>query len=471
MTSAEVAAAYRAGVVADDTFCWKDGMGDWLPLVEIAELAAACGAGKAAPAPVSVAPAPAPALAPIRAPLGGAVAATAASAPGNGSGPGLAAASTPLAARRAGGRAGGGDLFGGIAQAGSEEDVLTSAPVGIPQPHDEAQKMTGERNENSVLFSLAALTSGPGVAKAKPVPGQEASGLIDIKQLSAQLNSSAEEKKRSRIDDIMNLAGGGAFSPSLHTAPVMSAPAIPDFAAEALAPAAPPPRSRAIIFGAVFLGLVVIVGAIGTAVTLMGKGSETAGNAKTGSSAAASETAASASVAMASPSATDATGSSSAATAATDSAPTASATGKSATTSRKAAAAAGAGETAATTPTAPPKETSLAAAMAGAATPPAAAPATPAAGSDQPFNMGEAKARLGAAAEGAQSCKKGDGATGTGRVVVVFAPSGAAQSATISGPPFQGTPTGNCVAARFRGVHVPAFSGSPFSVSKSFTIN
>jgi len=27
------------------------------------------------------------------------------------------------------------------------------------------------------------------------------------------------------------------------------------------------------------------------------------------------------------------------------------------------------------------------------------------------------------------------------------------------------------VASRFRGAHVPAFAGSPFSVSKSFTIN
>jgi len=53
----------------------------------------------------------------------------------------------------------------------------------------------------------------------------------------------------------------------------------------------------------------------------------------------------------------------------------------------------------------------------------------------------------------------------------MFAPSGAAQSAAINGPPFEGTPTGNCVAARFRTVRVPAFSGSPFSVSKSFTIN
>src|ERR1022692_2953486 len=36
-------------------------------------------------------------------------------------------------ARRAGGRAPTGALFGGVAQAGSEEDVMTSAPAGMPQ--------------------------------------------------------------------------------------------------------------------------------------------------------------------------------------------------------------------------------------------------------------------------------------------------------------------------------------------------
>jgi hypothetical protein len=94
-----------------------------------------------------------------------------------------------------------------------------------------------------------------------------------------------------------------------------------------------------------------------------------------------------------------------------------------------------------------------------------------AAQADQPFNMGEAKSRLAAAAASAQTCKKGDGPVGTGHAVIVFAPTGGAQSVTINGPPFEGTPTANCVAGRFRGVHVPAFSGSPFSVSKSFTIN
>jgi hypothetical protein len=90
--------------------------------------------------------------------------------------------------------------------------------------------------------------------------------------------------------------------------------------------------------------------------------------------------------------------------------------------------------------------------------------------SDAPFNMGEAKSRLAAAAAAVQSCKKGD-VTGTGRVIVVFLPNGSAQSATVTGPPFEGTPAGGCVAARFRGVRVPAFGGSPFSVAKSFTIN
>ena len=81
-----------------------------------------------------------------------------------------------------------------------------------------------------------------------------------------------------------------------------------------------------------------------------------------------------------------------------------------------------------------PKESSLAAAMAGGA-----AAAGGGGGAAEPFNMGEAKARLAAAATAAQGCKKGDGPTGTGRVVVLFCvadSAGAAQSATsVSGPP------------------------------------
>jgi hypothetical protein len=103
------------------------------------------------------------------------------------------------------------------------------------------------------------------------------------------------------------------------------------------------------------------------------------------------------------------------------------------------------------------------------AAPPARAIAV-AARSDQPFNMGEAKSRLGSTADGAQSCKRGD-ISGTGHVVVTFSPTGSVQSAVVDGPPFEGTPAGACVASRFRAVRVPAFSGSPFKVRKSFTIN
>ena len=84
--------------------------------------------------------------------------------------------------------------------------------------------------------------------------------------------------------------------------------------------------------------------------------------------------------------------------------------------------------------------------------------------------MGEAKAKLGGIASGVQSCKKGD-TSGSGRAVVTFAPSGLVQSVAVSGAGFEGTPTGACIGGRFRSARVPPFSGSPFSVSKSFSIN
>jgi predicted Zn finger-like uncharacterized protein len=454
MTEQDIVEAFQANVVTEETFCWRDGMDDWLPLAEISQLSEAVGAARAA----------------MAAPAGMAAAS-------NGSGAAQAAAQ---AARRAGGRAGGGDLFGGAAQAGGEDEVMTSAPVGMPERHPgpppDASKMTGERNENSVLFSLSALTS-KGTGPTKPTtPGAEASGLIDIRQLSAQLHST-DDKKKSRIDDIMNLAGGGAFSPSL-SGPILAAPSVSEYASpeETAAPAAGQSRGRGVVIAAAGAGLLVIVGAIGAAVMLMRKG-ETADKDKAAASASAAEVAsggpasgsAGSAAASAPPSATDTPAAS--ASAAPAAQPTAEAPKVAANTAKAAAAAKDSPAPAAAAP-APAKDNSLAAAMAGAATPaPAAAAPAAAAGGSEPFNMGEAKARLAAAASAAQGCAKPGGPTGSGRIVVMFAPSGAAQSATISGPPYEGTPTGACVAARFKAVHVPAFSGSPFSVSKSFSIN
>ena len=86
------------------------------------------------------------------------------------------------------------------------------------------------------------------------------------------------------------------------------------------------------------------------------------------------------------------------------------------------------------------------------------------------FNLGAARARLTEIASGVQSCKETGDARGIGRVVVTFSPSGDTRSAVVSGSPFEGTPTGACVADRFRGARVPPFWGDPFPVSKSFTI-
>jgi predicted Zn finger-like uncharacterized protein len=430
MSNDELVAAYRAGTVDDETYCWKDGMDDWLPIREIAALYDACkGGGESRPASAQ---------------QSGGSGRTAAAANGSGANP------APVAARRAGGRAPSADLFGGAAQAGGEDDVMTSAPAKMPQAHEDA-KLIGARNENSVLFSLNTLTGKSD--RPPPPPDSEASGLIDIRQLSAQLGSGEETKKKgSRVDDIMNLSSGGAFSPTL-TAPALAAPPIESYAAVAeKASLAPSSKGRGLLVLAGLGGVAFVALAVTAAMTLMrGKGDETAEKERPAASASAAG--------IAAPSEPTAAAS---ASAAPEEAPGAASAASAASAPKEA-------------PSAAPSATVAAAAPVQHAAPAAAPAARPApaaaAESDQPFNMGEAKARLAAVAGAVQSCKKAGGPTGTGRVVVVFAPSGAAQSASVTGDPFEGTPTGGCVANHFRAVRVPAFAGGAFSVAKSFTIN
>jgi predicted Zn finger-like uncharacterized protein len=473
MEDAEVVSAYRTGIVNDETYCWKEGMPDWLPLREIAQLYGECTAGHGAgptdppgddaatkiqAPPAFLLGSSAPTAAPVQAAHGGQ----------NGSGAHYPPGPPSPTARRSPGRGPGADLFGSAAQAGGEEDVMTSAPPGIPQVHESRgeapDKLTGARNENSVLFSLNALTSKGGVMPQKALPSTaEASGLIDIRQLSAQIGL-GENKKESRIDDIMNLAGGGAFSPSL-SAPVLSAPPIEDYAAPqtSLTPGAVAKNKRLMLM-ALGGGTFLVVAAIGVALLLMHRGSEEASEGKEKPAVAESPSAPAESVAANDtppPSASEAP--QAAAPAAGRDQGKESAPKEAVTKTVAAAPQAAQSQPKESAPAKPKQETA-----APAGVPAAVAAATGA--SDAPFNMGEAKSRLAATAAGVQSCKKGD-QTGTGRVVIVFAPNGTAQSATITGPPFEGTPAGACVAARFRGVRVPPFGGSPFSVAKSFTIN
>jgi hypothetical protein len=87
-----------------------------------------------------------------------------------------------------------------------------------------------------------------------------------------------------------------------------------------------------------------------------------------------------------------------------------------------------------------------------------------------PFSRGAAIAALSAAAGGAAGCRKPGGPTGSGKVLVTFAPSGRVTSANVQGGSFGGTAVGGCVASVFRRAKVPAFGGGPVTVSKSFTI-
>jgi hypothetical protein len=87
-----------------------------------------------------------------------------------------------------------------------------------------------------------------------------------------------------------------------------------------------------------------------------------------------------------------------------------------------------------------------------------------------PFDTGAAKAALASAASGVAGCKKPFNPTGSGRIQVTFAPSGKATAVTMVDGAFDGTPVGSCIAKLFRGAKVPAFSGAPVTVAKSFTV-
>jgi len=197
MTLEELVTAYNASVVTQDTFIWTDGMDDWKPLGEVDAVVSALhehAGHAAAPASVAFEPAPPSAAAPAYEPP----------APAPNPMPAFAAehaAPAPEAKRAAVVKreARSRDLFGTIAG----EEVQTSAPaVSHAVSHAVSQgmtpvvvddgKLTGQRNENSVLFSLAVLTKEEARAPVpdKTTASREDSGLIDLKALAAKAESS-----------------------------------------------------------------------------------------------------------------------------------------------------------------------------------------------------------------------------------------------------------------------------------------
>lgn len=181
MTVTQVVAAYNEGVVTAETYVWKDGMADWEPLANVAELNEALHRA-AAEAAASVAPA-------VSIPPSASFSAATATATSRDLFTGAVSNNVPRAATRGGV---GTDLFGSIDRAGGETDLATSAHDPMP-----AQPATGARNESSVLFSLSALT---GSEKAKPAASPvfsrdagDDSGLIDLGALAKKSDAGASD--------------------------------------------------------------------------------------------------------------------------------------------------------------------------------------------------------------------------------------------------------------------------------------
>jgi hypothetical protein len=78
------------------------------------------------------------------------------------------------------------------------------------------------------------------------------------------------------------------------------------------------------------------------------------------------------------------------------------------------------------------------------------------------FAEGEAKAR---------ACLGATSPSGTARFSVTFAPTGEAVGAVVVGAPFANTLEGQCMAAKFRTLHVPPFTGGEVIVRKSIAFN
>jgi predicted Zn finger-like uncharacterized protein len=468
VTSTQVLELYTSGTISLETPAWKDGMADWLPISQIDALRSVLEHGPAPGMPAdhglalaSLLPDASPAVA---SPLFPAAEPAVAKVPAPAA---RIMAPEPAARRRP--RGGSTDLFGAAVQ----DDVMTSASAD-PSAHvsSGADRPTGARNENSVLFSLAALTGGGGAPAPSHAPvhvdKEPSSGKADLRSLMTGSDNRAAPGK-SKLDDIINLSGGGVYSPAMMTAPIL-APAPVEFSASADAlGAVVKPKGKGPV--AMLIGGIVLVAIAAVAFTAMsGKEESEKALAAASASAKVASEALQAALASAEAAKTAAQTPEPAAAEAPSQAPTVLAPGQAAPKAEpeKKVVVAKADKPEKEKPAAPPGAAAL------GIPPPAAAPAPPpaaAGGGSGDFDRAAALSALSAAATAAQSCRKADGPTGSGRIAVTFANSGQATTANVEGPPFAGTPVGGCVAARFRGTHVPPFGGAPITVHKTFNIN
>jgi len=229
MTVAEVGQRFSAGEIDAETYVWREGFADWMPLAQVDVFAGIAASGSTTAALPPRASAGAEAIGAMFGAASADEAGTVRSDPGD-----LFAAASAGAAAAADDD--GGDLFG-------------SKPARAQPAQAQAaqSKLRGERNENSVLFSLnnlaqlasdrpapmpaSASASGGGGGGGGPSPtghatgsaGGEGSGLIDIRSMaSAYLGGqqgaakgAATSSAIGSIDDLPVFGGGGFSEPAV----------------------------------------------------------------------------------------------------------------------------------------------------------------------------------------------------------------------------------------------------------------
>jgi TonB family protein len=222
MTVAEVQQRFAAGEVDGESFTWREGFADWLPLSQVDAFAGLVASGSTTNA------------------IGGGGGAAAIGAMfGSGDDAGGTTRSDPgdlFASASSSSRAhdddDGGDLFGSKPAASASNTASSAA----------SSKLRGERNENSVLFSLnnlaqlasdkpaiSAPSSQSNAGHATGAAGGEGSGLIDIRSMAsaymggggAAMGKPQTASAIGSIDDLP-VFGGGGFSEPAVLVPTMS---------------------------------------------------------------------------------------------------------------------------------------------------------------------------------------------------------------------------------------------------------
>ncbi len=232
MTGSEIADAYRTGTITDDTYVWADGMADWQTVLENPEIAALISGGGAPAAAPSFQGVPDFEAAPVGSPE-----------------PARAARKEPKASR---------DLFGEApAAAASSGGLFGSSSSSMGSGGSMTTDTTGKRDENSVLFSLSALTSVESAAPAgKTTAKKDDSGLIDLKALAA--SAPAVSSSPIAIDNLGISDHGAVFPLGM---PILAPPPQAAPAVGMDVTAAPPQKSKVgiIVGGAVAIVAMVLV--------------------------------------------------------------------------------------------------------------------------------------------------------------------------------------------------------------------